>query len=209
MCGAYSVSSTSESTNYHQANKIDNVTLDAVDRFTYLSSTIDSNLSVDADINTRIAEAAAVMSKLNRRVWQNNNPTQMTKLRVYQACVLSTLLYSSEAWTTYTRQEKKLNSFHLLRRILDISWQDNVTNTEVLEHASSFSIIHAAKPTTFVMARPMSIECITVAFQNTCCTVSVLCQEWLKDVLRRGVAFATDAVHRRHHTGSEDNKISS
>ena len=103
---------------------IDNVTLDAVDSFTYLGSTIESNLSLDAEINTRIAKAAAVMSKLNRRVWQNNNLTQMTKLCVYQACVLSTLLYSSEAWTTYTRQDKKLNSFHLrcLRRILDISW---------------------------------------------------------------------------------------
>ena len=37
---------------------------------------------------------------------------------------------------------KKLNSFHIryLRRILDISWQDNVTNSEVLERASSFNI---------------------------------------------------------------------
>ena len=82
------------------------------------------------------------MSKLNRRVWQNNNLTQMPKLCVYQAFVLSTLLYSSEVWTTYTTQEKKLNSFHLrwLRRILDISWQDKITNTEVLERASSFSM---------------------------------------------------------------------
>ena len=119
---------------------IDNVTLDAVDRFTYLGSTIDSNISLDVEINIGVANAAAVMSKLNRRVWQNNSLTQMTKLHVYQACVLSTL--SSEAWTTYTRQEKKLNSFHLrcLRRILDISWQDKVTNTVVLERASSFSM---------------------------------------------------------------------
>ena len=89
-----------------------------------------------------MTQAATVMSKLNRRVWQNNNLTQMTKLCVYQACVLSTLLHSSEAWTTYTRQEKKLKSFHLRcqRRILDIFWQNKVTNTEVLERASSFSI---------------------------------------------------------------------
>ena len=94
------------------------LTLDAVDRFTYLGSTIDSNLSLDAEINIRIAKAAAVMSKLNMRVWQNNNLTpHMTKLHVYQACVLSTPLYSSEVCTTYTRQEKKLNSFHL--RCLD------------------------------------------------------------------------------------------
>ena len=66
----------------------------------------------------------------------------MTKLPVYQACVLSTLLYRSEAWTTYTRQERKLNSFHLrcLKRILDISLQDKVTNTEVPERASSSSM---------------------------------------------------------------------
>ena len=91
----------------------DNVTLDAVDRFTYIGSTIDSNLSLDAEINISVAKAAAVMSNLNRRVCQNNNLTQMTKLHVYHACVLSTLLYSSEAWTTYTRQARKLNSFHL------------------------------------------------------------------------------------------------
>ena len=36
---------------------IDIVTLDAVDSFTYLGSTIDSNLSLDGEINTRIAKA--------------------------------------------------------------------------------------------------------------------------------------------------------
>ena len=36
-----------------------------------------------------------------------------------------------------------------------------------------------------------------------------LCQDWLKDVLRRGVAFATDAVQRRHYTGCMGNGMSS
>ena len=36
-----------------------------------------------------------------------------TKLKVYQACVLSTLLYGSESWSTYARQENRLESFHL------------------------------------------------------------------------------------------------
>ena len=86
---------------------IDNVILEVVDSFTYLGSTSTSNLSLYAKINARIAKAAAIMSKLNRRVWSNNNLTENTKLHVYQACVLNTLLYSSEAWTTYARQEKK------------------------------------------------------------------------------------------------------
>ena len=46
-------------------------------------------------------------------------------------------------------------------------------------------------------------ECnVNLHFQVTDATV--WCQDWLKDVLRHGVAFATDAVHRRHHTGCVD-----
>ena len=82
------------------------------------------------------------MYKLHKRVWPNNNLTVNTKMRVYRACVLSTLLYSSETWTTYAAQEKRLNSFHLrcLRRILSIRWQDKIPNTVVLERAGLPSI---------------------------------------------------------------------
>ena len=54
---------------------------------------------------------------------------------MYNACIISTLLYGSEAWTTYAKHERKLNSFHLrsLRRILGINWSDKVPN--VLESA--------------------------------------------------------------------------
>ena len=57
---------------------------------------------------------------------------------VYNACVVSTLMHGSETWTTYARQEKRLNSFHprSIRHILGISWQDRVSNTEVLSQAN-------------------------------------------------------------------------
>ena len=60
------------------------------------------------------------------------------KVAVYNACIVSTLLYGSETWTTYARQERRLNSFHMrcLRRILGISWEDKVPNTEVLSRAN-------------------------------------------------------------------------
>ena len=65
--------------------------------------------------------------------------TIKTKTKVYQACVLSTLLYGSESWTLYTRQERRLNTFQLrcLRRILGISWQDHIPNIEVLARAGT------------------------------------------------------------------------
>ena len=57
-------------------------------------------------------KVATVMAKLNKRVWQNINLTMNTRLKVCQACVTSILLYGSETWTPYARQEAKLNSFH-------------------------------------------------------------------------------------------------
>ena len=63
------------------------------------------------------------MARLSRRVWENDKLRADTKITVYRACVVSMLLYGSETWTTYVKQEHKLNSFHLrcLRRIMDIA----------------------------------------------------------------------------------------
>ncbi|XP_078792127.1 uncharacterized protein LOC144987080 [Oryzias latipes] len=106
---------------------------------------ISSSLSIDSELNSRIAKAAAVMAKLIQRLWNHSSLTEKTRLHVYQACVLSTLLYGSKTWTTYARHEKKLNTFHLrcLRHVLRIKWQDNVPNTEVLERANMNSM-HSA-----------------------------------------------------------------
>ena len=82
--------------------KILDSTLAVVDKFKYLGSLMSNNLSLDGKIN---GKAATVMSKLNNRVWSNKNLTLQTKIKVYQACVLSTLPYGSETWTTYTKQE--------------------------------------------------------------------------------------------------------
>ena len=42
--------------------------LEAVEAFTYLGSTVTSTVSLDAEISSRIAKAAGVMAKLNKRV---------------------------------------------------------------------------------------------------------------------------------------------
>ena len=103
----------------------------------YLGSTITDNLSIDSELNKRIGKAAMTLSKPTKRVWSNNKLSDHTKVNVYKACVISTLLYGSESWTMHIHQEKRLNVFHMhcLRRILGITWQDKVTNKVVLEKA--------------------------------------------------------------------------
>ena len=94
-------------------------------------------LSIHSELNKRIGKAAMTLSRLTKRAWSNNKPSDHTKVNVYKACVISTLLYGSESWTIRAHQEKRLNVFHMrcLRRILGITWQDKVTNKVVLEKA--------------------------------------------------------------------------
>ena len=116
---------------------IDDYELDAVCQFTYLGSPITDNLSLDAEINKRIGNAASTLARLTARVRTSPMQYVKTKMAVYNACVISTLLYGSETWTTYAGQERRLNTFHLrsIRRILGICWQDKVTNADVLYRA--------------------------------------------------------------------------
>ena len=79
---------------------IGDCTLDVVEDFTYLGSNISSNLGLDTKLNVRIGKASAAMARLIKRVWENTMLTIKTKTQVYQACVLSTLLYGCLLYTS-------------------------------------------------------------------------------------------------------------
>ena len=130
--------------NEHPQPKIvsDGKVLKCVDTFKYLGSNISTKAVIDDEITHRISSAAAAFGRLNSRVFLNRDLTTSTKLKVYNAVVIPTLLYGSEAWTTYKRHVKTLEKYHLrcLRSILRIKWDDFVSNNEVLDRASTVSI---------------------------------------------------------------------
>ena len=117
-------------------------TLQAVDKFTYLGSTLSRTTLIDEEISGRIAKASAAFGRLRSNVWDRKGLSLQTKLKVYKAVVLPSLLYACETWTVYSRHAKKLNRFHLncLRKLLQIKWQDRIPDTEVLNRAESTSI---------------------------------------------------------------------
>ena len=121
--------------------------LDVIHDFVYLGSTISDTLSLDAELNRRIGKAATTMSRLTKKTWNNCKLAVHTKIQIYRACVVSTLLYGSESWTLRARQERKLNAFHMhsLRRILNITWQDKVPNNTVLQRAGCTSMFTLLK----------------------------------------------------------------
>nr|VZI48916.1 unnamed protein product [Spirometra erinaceieuropaei] len=61
---------------------------------------------------------------------------------MYEAIILPTLLYGTETWAVYKRQARRLSLFHLscLRRILKLSWQDRIPDTNALERTGILSI---------------------------------------------------------------------
>ena len=67
------------------------------------------------------------------RVWRQRNLSLVTKLRLYESCVLSVLLYCAETWTLLKTDVNRLQAFHMrsLRRILGICWFDRATNLDV------------------------------------------------------------------------------
>ena len=98
---------------YTEPNIMANATrLGVVDTFVYLGSTVTRDGSLDAEIHTRIQKASVTFGKLEKRLWSGRGVTIRTKVTVYQTCVLTALLYSSELWTTFRHHLKWLEMFH-------------------------------------------------------------------------------------------------
>ena len=102
--------------------------------FTYLGSTIEASGKSDLEVDCRIAKASKTLGALRKAVFEDKNLTTLTKRKVYDACVLSTLLYSSESRSHFKKHLQELKSFHnrCLQSCLGISittkWKNHISN---------------------------------------------------------------------------------
>nr|VZI40097.1 unnamed protein product [Spirometra erinaceieuropaei] len=92
--------------------------LQVVDNVTYLGST-----KIDDKVARRISKASQAFGRLQSTIWNRYGLHLNTKLKMYKAVTLPTLLYEEETWTVYKKQARRLNHFHLscLRWILKLS----------------------------------------------------------------------------------------
>nr|VZH99042.1 unnamed protein product [Spirometra erinaceieuropaei] len=116
--------------------------LQVVENFPYLGSTLSRNTKIDDEVANRISKASQAFGRLQSTVWNRHGLQLSTKLKMYKAVILPTLLYGAETWTVYAKQARRLNHFHLscLRRILRLNWQDRIPDTDVLERTGILSI---------------------------------------------------------------------
>ena len=80
--------------------------------------------------------------RLKDRVFSERGFRTATKILVYKAVILTTLLYGCETWVAYRRHVKVLEQFQqrILRAIIGVHWQDRITNARILEQADTTSI---------------------------------------------------------------------
>jgi len=115
------------------AVKVNGTDLKQVDKFTYLGSIIRPEGGTKEDISNRLSKARSVFRDMSN-VWRSSQYNTSTKLKLYQSCVISVLLYGSECWRMTATELNRLRSFHTtcLRRILRIFWPEKISNEDLL-----------------------------------------------------------------------------
>ena len=119
------------------------------------------------------------LGRLATRVWENPKLTTKTKMAVYDACVVSTLLYVSEAWKTYSKQERKLN----------------IVSTCKASAASSVSAGETRCPTMRSWTAPVSPPCTHYSDSAECAGLAMCAME--DDRIPKDILYGELAVGKR------------
>ena len=111
--------------------KIKGQRLEEVENFKYLGAII-SNEGSKSEILSRIAQTTASLSKL-KILWRDKNISFACKVKLMRTLILSTFLYACESWTLTAEIERRIQALEMrcFRRLLNISYQNHLTNEEV------------------------------------------------------------------------------
>ena len=111
--------------------EINNEPLKVIDSFKYLGAIIDDKGS-KAEILARNGQTIAALSRLNV-IWYDKTLKLKLKIRLLQSLVNSIFLYACETLTITKELQRKITTLEMrcLRRLLNISYRDRITNIEV------------------------------------------------------------------------------
>ena len=84
------------------------------------------------EILSRIAQTTAALTRL-KPVWNDRSISLSSKIRLMFSLVLSIFMYACESWTLTAKFQRRIQAMErrCYRKILHISYKDQVTNEEV------------------------------------------------------------------------------
>ena len=111
--------------------KVNNQTLETVNKFKYLGAVITEGSS-KPEVLSRIAQTTTALTRL-KPIWQNKSISTASKIRLLRSLVMSIFLYACESWTLTADIERRIRALEMrsFRKLLGISYKDHVTNEEV------------------------------------------------------------------------------
>ena len=109
-------------------------TIEQVDCFKYLGVQFSENRDSFKIVRERVGLGYVAFKKM-AKIWRDGTISLKLKLRLLNAIVIPTALYGSECWVLKMREKRKLLAFEMycLRRILNIRWEQRITNDRVRE----------------------------------------------------------------------------
>ena len=118
-----------------------------VTQFTYLGSFLNADGKADYAVGRRIGESRSAFKSL-QVVWNHANLTRARKLEVFDACVMSKLMFSLEPMCLKLKERTRIDAFQAqsLRRILGIAHS-------MFSHVSNDTVRQVAKrvPASFML----------------------------------------------------------
>ncbi|VDM03639.1 unnamed protein product [Schistocephalus solidus] len=76
----------------------------SVDTFTCLGSNLTRSTKIDDEVIRRIAKASQAFGRMQKVTWNRHVLHLSTKLKIYKAFILPTLIYGAETWNIYQEQ---------------------------------------------------------------------------------------------------------
>ena len=117
--------------------ELDSGSIEIVQDFTYLGSNITCDGEVQNEVKIRISKAARAFGCLQKSIFQDRRLSVETKRRVYEAAVLSVLLYGAETWSIKAESVRRLSGFHnrCIRTIMGVTkqrqWRERISSRQL------------------------------------------------------------------------------
>ena len=102
--------------------------IEQVRNMKYLGAILSADGTCEEEIEQRVGAAVRVIGAMRKEVLERKELKKATKMRVYNAIVLPTMLYGSETWTVMKRHESRLGATEMayLRRVEGVTRMDRV-----------------------------------------------------------------------------------